>query len=505
MRRGRRYSNEPKLNIKKVIAVLVFIAVVIMFGIIIRNLLTKTKDTDKIEVISYYTLYTNDQWGVIDSKGNVVIEPTYDEMIVIPDNKKDIFICTYDVDYNTGSYHTKVLNSKKEELFTNYELVEYIDNFDKQNNIWYETNVLKVKQNEKYGLINFDGKVLLNPEYEEITSLLEVENSLLIKKESGYGICDTQGNIQVDPEYKQIKAISNNYKDGYIVESQEGKYGVVDFTKKVILEPKYQDIKTIYDDGKYIVKEDGSYKVVNKNAETILENKADEIQSINGDNFIIVENNKYGVINQSAEEVIPVRYENLQYAFSNYYIAKQNGKYGMIDTDQQVKLDFLYTNLQYRKEEGMIEASKENEVTSELYDTSFALKLTGIISQVDTQKGYMKVRVGEEYQYYNFKFESKTEQELFPQNTLFLSKKDGKYGYVDKAGKVVVDYKYEDATQQNSSGYVAVKENGVWGSLDKTGAVVQQPKEKLENNVKIDFIGKWHLSEDLNAYYYTDR
>ena len=44
-------------------------------------------------------------------------------------------------------------------------------------------------------------------------------------------------------------------------------------------------------------------------------------------------------------------------------------------------------------------------------------------------------------------------------NTLFLSKKDGKYGYVDKKGNVVVEYIYDDATEQNDSGYVAVKKD----------------------------------------------
>jgi len=504
MRRGRRYSKEPKLNIKKVIAVIIFILVIIMFGVIIRNLLTKTKDGEKIEVISYYTVYTNEKWGVIDSKANVIIEPIYDEMIVIPDSKKDVFICTYNVDYNTGNYETKVLNAKNEEMFTEYESVEYIDNFDNQNNIWYESNILKIKQNGKYGLINFDGKVLLNPEYEEIASLTGTQNSLLIKNDSGYGICDAKGNIQVVPGYKQIKAIGKNYQDGYIVESQDGKYGIADFTQKVILEPKYEEIKKIYDNGKYIVKQDGKYIVVNKSGEILLENKADQIQSINGDNFIILENNKYGVINILAEEVLPAKYEDLDYAFSNYYIAKKDGKYGVIDTDSQTKIEFAYESIQYRKEEGIIEANKANEINSYLFDTAFELKLTGIINQVNIQKGYMRVRAEEEYKYYNFKFEEKTQQEIFPQNALFLSKKDGKYGYIDKDGNVIVDYKYEDATEQNSYGYVAVKINGLWGSLDKTGAVVQEAKYKLENNSKIDFIGKWHISEDLNAYYYTD-
>ena len=27
----------------------------------------------------------------------------------------------------------------------------------------------------------------------------------------------------------------------------------------------------------------------------------------------------------------------------------------------------------------------------------------------------------------------------------------------------------------------------------------------LDNNILIEFIGKWHLGEDLNLYYFTDK
>ena len=38
--RGRRYDKEPKLNIKKVIAVILAIVVIVMFVIIIKNIVT---------------------------------------------------------------------------------------------------------------------------------------------------------------------------------------------------------------------------------------------------------------------------------------------------------------------------------------------------------------------------------------------------------------------------------------------------------------------------------
>ena len=109
----------------------------------------------------------------------------------------------------------------------------------------------------------------------------------------------------------------------------------------------------------------------------------------------------------------------------------------------------------------------------------FDIILKGILSELNKEDGYIKLTIGEECKYYNFKFEEKTETEMFPSRTLFLSKQDGKYGYVDKNGKVVVDYIYDDAREQNQYGFAAVKKDGLWGSIDKNGKITVT-KETLE-------------------------
>ena len=86
-----------------------------------------------------------------------------------------------------------------------------------------------------------------------------------------------------------------------------------------------------------------------------------------------------------------------------------------------------------------------------------------------------------------------------------MSKNNGKYGFIDKKGNVVVDYIYDDATEQNAYGYAAVKKDGLWGAIDSNGKVIIEPKYKLDNNLVIDFIGKWHLGEDLNMNYYCEK
>ena len=82
--------------------------------------------------------------------GEIVINPSYQEMIIIPDKTKDVFICTYDINEEDGTYKTKALNKKNEEIFTQYDQIQVLENIDDDDNIWYEKNVLKVMKNGRY-------------------------------------------------------------------------------------------------------------------------------------------------------------------------------------------------------------------------------------------------------------------------------------------------------------------------------------------------------------------
>ena len=116
-------------------------------------------------------------------------------MIIVPNSKNDVFLCTYDVDYTTGTYKTKALNSKNEEIFKDYDKIEAIQNKDEKDNLWYEDDVLKVEKNGKYGIIDLSGKELLSCEYDQISALSGIKNALKILKDGKYGIVDDEGKV----------------------------------------------------------------------------------------------------------------------------------------------------------------------------------------------------------------------------------------------------------------------------------------------------------------------
>ena len=501
--RGRRYETEPKLNIKKVIAVIIAILVIVMFVIGIKELLKENNNVkEKTFITAYYTIYENEKWGVIDTKQNVIIEPTYDEMILIPDNSKPIFICTINTNYEEGTFETKVLDNRNKELYTNYDKVELIYNQDKSNNLWYENNVLKVQKDGKYGLINLEGKEIAECIYDKIEIIIGTKNVLITVKDGKQGIVDIHGNNIIQNEYVEVNTLTDKYENGFIVKAEDGKYGIINSNGKLVLETKYEEIKNVYGNNMYVVKEDSKWKIVDEKQNSYLEDAFENVKQINSNNVVAEKDGKYGIILTSGETKVDYLYDDLTFIFTDTYIAKKEDKYGIININNEEKLAFNYTYINYEEEADFIRAQKENSQT-ELLDREFNVKGEGIVSEINTDKNYIRVRVGEDYKYYNFKLEEKQNTEILSTNTIFLSKKDGKYGYVNNKGIVVVDYIYDDAIEQNKYGYVAVKKDGKWGCLDQTGKVIVEPKYTLENNLVIDFIGQYHLAEDINANYYT--
>lgn len=499
--KGRRYNRyaEPKLNMKKVLGVIVAILVIIMVIVSIVNVIKNGEDKKKVKSYSYYTVYENGKFGVINNEGEMVINPEYTEIVLIPNKDVPIFICTYDLNDQDGTYKTKVINQKNEEIFKEYSKVEAIDNFDSKQNIWYEDDVLRVEKDGKYGLINFEGKEVLPCDYDEITALKGVTNNLLVKKDGKVGLVNEKGQTIVNTEYKDIKTLKEGYKNEYIIVNDNNQYGIISTTGTVIIEPKYEDVKYLNNSEMFAIKDAGVWKLINKDNQILIDGGYDNIIEAKGENVVVEKGGKYGVVTTKNEEKIPVEYEQIKYTFSIYYIAKTGGKYGIINLNNEQVKDFNYINMDYVEKGDFIQADVSDTETV-IFDNNLSEKINGIVSEINQEKGYIKVYTNNEYKYYNFKFEEKKSSDILTSNNLFLSKKDGKYGYVNKEGKVIVDYIYEDGTEQNSCGFAAVKKDGVWGSINKVGAVELEPSVNLDSNIYTTFIGKWHLN-DSGLYY----
>lgn len=498
MSRGKRYDTEPKLNIKKIIAVFLFIVVIVVFVIAVKKILS-SDNSSSITSKTYFTICTEDKWGVIDNNGNIVINPTYEEMIIIPNSEKDIFICTENVDYENDTYTTKVVNSKNKEIFKQYDKIQAIENYDDYNNLWYEENILKYQKDEKFGLINLEGKVILQPEYEEIYALKGIKNSIVTVKNSKMGIVDNKGVNVVPNEYDEIQSLGKD-TNLYIVKDAQN-YGIY---KKTSI--KYQEIKPLNNKETYCVKENNNYKLIDSEEKEVANIKFDDIKQIKDKIVVYKKDKKYGAYNIETKTTIKNKYDFLEFTSNDNFIVKTDSSYGIIDINEDEKVKSKYASIGYYDEAQVYELEPKNNTSGEntILNKDLQEIAKGIVNEVDSKKSYIKIWTQEDYKYFNLLGEEKESSEILKNSSIFLKKQDGKYGYVDKDGNVVVDYIYDDAKEQNAYGYAAVKKDGKWGAIDSKGNITSEIEYNLDEYLVIDFIGEYHLGKDINLNYYTD-
>ncbi len=504
MSKGKRYNEEEKLNVKKVFAVIIAIIVLVMVGFMLKNILSKAKNTKPVEAVNYYALYQDAKWGIIGTNGETVINPMYQEIPIVIDKSKDVFLFTYDINEEDGTYKTKAVNKNNEQLFTNYDKVEALENYDSAENVWYEKNVLKVEKDGKWGLIDTNGKEISEIIYDNIKTLKGIQNSIIVEKEGKYGLLNCNGVKILDTNYSEILNFGDDYINGYITKNQDGKFGIVNVSGEQVLENNYEEIYNIYSDKYFVIGENGNQQLINKDKEKVLTENFDEIKQITSTGVIYVKDGKYGFMDFEGNIIIEASYDVLNEINTGIFLTQKDGKAGLIDKDKNEKVAFNFKNIYYNQKAGIYIAENEN-LTQTLIDSNFQTKVVGILSELNTDKGYMKIKVDDSYKYYNFRFEEKNIKDIYVNNKIFVSKKDGKYGFIDTKENVVVDYIYDDATELNEYGFAAIKKDGLWGAIDKEGNIVIDPKYNLDENLKIDFIGKWHLGVDLNMNYYCDK
>ncbi len=344
---------------KKIIISMISIMIVVgvIVGIVFLFNRNKQYEIEKITEFRYYTLMQNGKAGIIDNQGNILIEPQY-TTIKIPNPSKAVFVCYYNYNNNTGEYESKVLNDKNEELFTQYEEVAPIQIKEIVSEIPYEKSVLRVKKDGKYGLINFDGKVVVKPIYEELDNPSYKEGEFLVKKQDKYGIINYKGQIIVPIKYDSVSGDKYYSKEksyqigGYIVgnKKEEGfRYGYISYTGKRILNLQYNKIYRMTE-----MKEDEAiYLVAEKEGQAgLLKNKKEilpyEYTSIHYDDLnqvlIVQKNNKYGVRNIEGKEIVPTEYESI--VIEGIYIyAEKNNEPVIFDMQGNEKQNLKYKNV----------------------------------------------------------------------------------------------------------------------------------------------------------------
>ena len=420
--RKKRNTQKDEYSLTKIIIaiiILILIVVIIIFGItkIRNNSLNKEISYKQINY-EYFILYGIDEKaGVINKNGNKIIENKYSE-IYIPNEEKGVFFC-YDEE---GDYI--ILNERNEKIFTEYEEVTLLRTSDTTITD-FEENVLKYKENEKYGLIDLDGYKLTEPIYQSISSLKNKPEAILVKKDDKYGVIDSKGNIIIDYKYDEIigdgycSQIDGYEKTGYItkIKTKTGDiFGYIDYRGKVIIEAKYEAIERVLEyneDDTYLICMNRGKKGVYRNKKIIIPFNYQNIYYSDTSNiFTVQKTNKYGFYSNSGKEILDTKFEEYTLA-GNYICVTENNVKTLYDINGNALNNVNYTS--------MIETENPEYFIAQKDDGNYC-----IISK--------NITVDEEFGYLTYAFE----------DYFIYMNKQGKYGVwkVWEGEKVPAEYEY---------------------------------------------------------------
>lgn len=527
------------------VAVIIFLLVFIVAAVV-AILINGSKDkgdvTKEKEPLNYFVITSDDDElvGVADREGNEIIKKEYTN-IYIPNQSKDVFICYKEDEYS-------ILNKNGKDVFVGYENVSPI--FISNITLETEQEVLSYEKDGKYGLVDFTGKKLTDAEYDEVASLANKPGFILVKKDNSYGVLDSKGKVVIEIKYNSIKGdgysseASGYNKTGYIISEKTNSgiiYGYIDYTGKMLVEPKYELITRLSDDDEteddvYLVFMENGKKGVIKNKKVLIKPKYQSINYYNvPDIFVVKRKEKFGFYNISGNEVLPIDFDSYSIAGNyisatkgdsmflydehgnlintdkyksiretgnpNFFIAvDDNNFYSIIGKDFQI--DNNYTNIEYAFDNFFVVTNVEGKAgILDLYSGMEVEPEYDFIIVLEGAKA-LEARLGNTVDIYS----NIIEKTLTMQDAIVVSNNNGYYSvynqedlqYVDSNGKIVKNTEvYPDAKL-----YTYKSEDGKWGYVDKTGTVKVPCKYDIETEFNeygfagVMQEGKWGVIND---------
>lgn len=274
---------------------------------------------------------------------------------------------------------------------------------------------------------------------------------------------DSTGKIAFDTIYND-RSLSDTWADtDSIYLSQDilqvglkGKQGVLTVLGKWILRPEYDTIDT-HSPEQWIVKKDNKVSLYTPKG-FLLPFRFEDSNQLDSITFAVKEKGKWGLYNKNKDElIIPYTYEDIDYCYGcttrgNYIFAQKNGKWGVVSFQNEVLVPFEYDHehMNMRSDEWIESLYKNNQ------KMSINLKTKKV--EIDT----CECLPGEDV--------SSLDTQLGP---FTGQRRNGKWGLVNKAGKLILDHVYDDINYYNdSTALIGIVRNEKYGLADTTGRIV---------------------------------
>ncbi|MCS7258389.1 MAG: WG repeat-containing protein [candidate division WOR-3 bacterium] len=323
----------------------------------------------------------------------------------------------------------------------------------------------------KYGFINDSGEVVIPLIYEDAYNF--TEGLAAVKYSNKWGYIDTGGNVHLNFQYDMAsefnsgvaKVILPEYETNPIAKmltpfkmllTMDEKYTLIDRYGNIIVpantyryiafrgtENPYERIHANVDlwgstdifnnglafVGKKINKDTVKYGFIDKTGKLVIDCIYDDVESFQNGLARVKKDGKWGLITTNNKWVTKPEYDFIGVFSESLALFEKNGKYGYMDTEGKIVIKPIYSEGQYFSEGlARVKVAANNNYAYINKKGEIMISLEPVIDDAqEFRNGRARIRIG------------------------------GRYGYIDKTGKIVIPPQFPDAYSfQDSLAQVAI-------------------------------------------------
>lgn len=316
-----------------------------------------------------------------------------------------------------------------------------------------ETGWIGVKRNNMYGIIDIHGREIVPCTYQHLSAVKQNNNFVNLfscKKNDKYGIITIENKEVVPFIYDDINPflLYNNI----ITCCKNGKWGAIKaYTWKTVIPFEYDICDGTYDDLLWVRKGEGHCGCINTTGEIVIPLEHSTGFFFNDEEYGAFQNSKTGIwysYNRKGKKVEIGKYDEVTFSCENRILVRKNSKYGFVNSETgKLVIPCIYDDA-YHFNEGVALVTQENKGNGYALISKTGELLSDFILTNDHSKYYVK-------------------DGLFTNRGI-----NGKCGSIDKNGKLIIPFEYDNLGNFNKKGYARFTKDGKWGVINKFNNII---------------------------------
>lgn len=394
----------------------------------------------------------------------------------------------------------------------------------KTNKSKYEYNITKIESfeyltlisNEKHGIINKKGEIIISPIYTEIIIPNPEKDIFFCYNGDSVQVLNSK-NEKIFTDFEKVEPIklknvatTLNYEKSTFKFEKDGKYGLINLDGKTISKNEYESIENLaLCEGLFLVKQNGKYGVININGTTIIKPSYDNIKSdeyyTKEDGYkkcgFIVSNKttdgyRFGYITNKGEKYLEANYNSISRIYPKdvsqdiVLIASQKGQYGVFKNKKNI-IATEYQSIEYDENSNLLITEKNKKYGAASLEGKVVIPNEN--TSIESKGIYIYAKQALENKVYDYEGNKinisfnkaiyKTENDNYRISTL-ENNEDVYYGIVDKSGNTLVNEKYSFIEYAFGTYFIAKNEDGKYGIISSNGKEVIEFKYNVLQKLK---------------------